>query len=200
VLEHPPPPDFVHFALSDVPLQIGLLRPFYEAEFRKLISPPPVPSTAVLPSTAATTEALPTPVASAAASEQAVDVAMIDASIEPSPAGSVQLLPTPSSTEAALPPPPPTPAQPTISSLPPSTTLPEDHFDPILLRKLGTLAQIPTASSASAAAAKRKKEAHAAAVEARGRREHAPPKKKSKATGVGCVLAASRPSSVSFHR
>lgn len=189
VLEHPPPPDFVRFALSDVPLQIGLLRPFYEAEFRKLLPAPLSSSGVPMPSTAATTTALPTPANSTAASEPVMDITMADASLALSPAGSARILPTPLPTEG--PSPPPATAQPTLSSLPQSTTLPEDHFDPVLLKKLGTLSQIPMASSASVAAAKRKKEAHAAAAaEIRGRREHAPPKKKSKATGVGCVPSA----------
>lgn len=95
------------------------------------------------------------------------------------------LLPTPLPSAIAPSHPPHTQSepQPSLASLPLAATLPEDHFDPILLKKLTPMAQIPAAASASALAAKRKKQER---VAGKSKKEPGvPAKKKSKATGVG---------------
>lgn len=161
VLEFPPPPPFAPLTLAAVPSQLGLLQLVYQSRFQKLIPPPPPPPPPppVVPSSLLPLPALslPTP-----------DPSFGQPSIPPTPTLSTpsfdpvsapnQAAPTLERAPSVQPPSPTaklTPA-PSISSLSSSTVLEDEAFDPALLRKLGSLAQIPVPTVASTAPSKKK--------------------------------------------
>ncbi|CED84338.1 Histone acetyltransferase SAGA/ADA, catalytic subunit PCAF/GCN5 and related proteins [Phaffia rhodozyma] len=151
-LEFPLPPPLVPLSLGTVPAQLGLLQSFYQACFQKLVPPPPPPPAPVMPETLVPSSSFAINDAAANSSTDPLSISTptvlssntpvlptINGASASTDGTASQLKPTVTKPDSIS----NTATVPTLSDLPASTVLADEPFDPAILRKLGSLAQIP---------------------------------------------------------